>query len=198
MFVIPLGVSAIPSGNASITWGDIKKGNSIEVRLAPPNSCITEAVLSQRIFGKVYTVTQRYLDPLPRATGCTGVHSGIDYSGPSIKGVIVKSATSGIVIKIEPNSGFVFVFDGSNTVIYGHMNVVLVDNVKKVCRYYINVKDKVTLGVTPLGAVDSKGISTGPHLHLEVRKGYSEFATSCDATKDEVERKNLNPISYIK
>jgi len=178
-------VNAIGSvGNVSTKWGDIKNGYSTEIQLAPLTK-ITEADLSKRIFGKVYPVTLRYLDRFPRSTDCTGVHAGIDYGAP--KETNVKSATNGKVIKIENSIGGVFVFDGINTIIYAHMTGI---EVKK--------GDKVILGQTILGKVGSKGIATGPHLHLEVRKGYSEFATPCSATKAEVEKKNLNPTSYIK
>jgi murein DD-endopeptidase MepM/ murein hydrolase activator NlpD len=143
---------------------------------------ITEEDLSKRIFGAVYPVTLRFLDPLPKSIG-TGAHAGIDYAAP--RGTVVKSATSGKVIKVAEDVGGVFIYDGANTIIYLHMTDIKV-----------KVDDSVSIG-TELGKVGSTGIATGPHLHLEVRKGYSEYATSPNAGKDEVEEKNLNPNSYI-
>ena len=195
LMLIPLGSSAkSPSSTASTTWGNIKKCNSTEAQLAPL-SCITEESLSLRILGKVYKVTQRFGDQLPPAVG-PGLHAGIDYASTAtsnINGTSVKSATYGTVIKIDPNNGIVYVFDGTNTILYVHMNV-------SARAYYVNVGTKVIPG-TILGAVSNKtslNIVMGYHLHLEVRKGYTLLATALDATKAVLELKNVNPTYYIK
>ena len=87
-------------------------------------------------------------------------HKGVDLSGKS--GSPVAAADNGTVINAEYRSD------------YG--NIVIVDHNNGLSTYYahlskinVNVGDVVEKGDT-VGLVGSTGISTGPHLHFEVRR----------------------------
>jgi murein DD-endopeptidase MepM/ murein hydrolase activator NlpD len=87
-------------------------------------------------------------------------HSGIDIAAP--KGTPILAADSGVVIFSKYNGGYgkmITVDHGVGySTVYGHASVLLV-----------GYGQKVTKG-QKIALVGSTGLSTGPHLHFEVRK----------------------------
>lgn len=92
-------------------------------------------------------------------------HSGIDISGANIYGQPILASRSGTVVRInrDPNNstgyGLHVVLDHGDgyTTLYAHGSQILV-----------NVGDSVEQG-QPIMKVGSTGMSSGPHLHIEVR-----------------------------
>lgn len=87
-------------------------------------------------------------------------HKGLDLARP--RGTLVHAARTGTVVYAGWRAGYGRVVevrhsDGQRSV-YGHLSKI---NVKK--------GEYVRGGVTQLGFVGSSGLSTGPHLHFEVR-----------------------------
>lgn len=87
------------------------------------------------------------------------MHSGLDYAAGT--GVPIKAAGNGIVVWAGPRGGY------GNTVIIDHRNgyATLYAHQAKVSA---TVGQKVTTGQV-VGFVGQSGMSTGPHLHFEVR-----------------------------
>jgi murein DD-endopeptidase MepM/ murein hydrolase activator NlpD len=98
-------------------------------------------------------------------------HSGIDISAGM--GTPVCAADSGVVIVSGWNGGYgkMVVIDHGNRIstLYGHNSVLRV-----------NVGDRVTQGQV-IALSGSTGLSTGPHVHFEVR----------------VDGRPVNPLSYL-
>ena len=89
-------------------------------------------------------------------------HKGIDIYAPT--GTDVKATAGGVVIRAEFNRngyGNLIVVKHENDVssYYGHLQTILVKNGQAVQRGQV------------IGKVNSTGMSTGPHLHFEIRKG---------------------------
>lgn len=108
-----------------------------------------------------YRITSRYgyrIDPI---TSKESNHNGTDLAAPT--GTTIKSAKSGKVIisKYSSSYGHYVVVDHGNglSTLYAHMSA-----------RSVSVGQSVSTG-QKLGAVGSTGRSTGPHLHLEMRKG---------------------------
>jgi hypothetical protein len=148
------------------------------------------SLISQRALGRIAKVTLEFAKPFPsgimdeHGNECRGVHAGVDFKAS--KGETVRSITTGSVLRVAPDIGFVFVYDGNNTIIYGHLDSVSVKE-----------GDPVIEGQF-IGKAGSKGIGTGnPHLHLEVTKGRNANARSCQASADEIQKKNIDPIAYL-
>ncbi len=98
------------------------------------------------------------LDPI---TGKPSTHTGIDLGAP--EGTPIPAALDGVVIAAGPRGGYgnaveVRHADGLST-LYAHASEVLVAP-----------GDRVHVGET-LALVGQTGRTTGPHLHLEVRRG---------------------------
>ncbi|MBO8161289.1 MAG: M23 family metallopeptidase [Thermosipho sp. (in: Bacteria)] len=88
----------------------------------------------------------------------TTFHTGVDIAAP--EGSPIFSATKGVVRLAGEYGGYglaVIVDYGKYEIVYGHMS--------KVCVYKGQTVSKGEL----LGRVGSTGVSTGPHLHFEVR-----------------------------
>jgi murein DD-endopeptidase MepM/ murein hydrolase activator NlpD len=87
-------------------------------------------------------------------------HAGIDFGAPS--GSTIRAADSGTVIFAGWYGGYgkaVIIDHGNNlTTLYGHTSAL-----------YVSEGETVQRG-QPIAAVGSTGLSTGPHLHFEVRQ----------------------------
>ncbi len=87
-------------------------------------------------------------------------HSGLDFGADS--GTTIRSAASGVVIFADWYGGYgntvIVDHGGGITTLYGHAE-----------GFYIASGQAVQKG-QPIAAVGSTGLSTGPHLHFEVRK----------------------------
>lgn len=106
-----------------------------------------------------YWITSYYGNRVHPVLGYTRFHSGIDYAADY--GVPIKAAESGTVISAGVNGGYgncvIIDHGGGISTLYGHAQKLLV-----------KTGDVVTKGQT-IALVGSTGLSTGPHLHFEVR-----------------------------
>ena len=93
-------------------------------------------------------------------TGAWGVHAGIDTVAP--RGTPVVAARSGEVIDtgVDTSMGNYVRLQhrGGFTTFYGHLDTVLV-----------TLNESVSSGMI-IGTVGSTGITTGSHLHFEIRQ----------------------------
>jgi murein DD-endopeptidase MepM/ murein hydrolase activator NlpD len=94
-------------------------------------------------------------------TGDHRFHRGIDLAAPY--DTPVRPARSGIVTDLgyDPVLGnyLLISHDGGYETLYGHLNSV-----------FVELKNRVNMDMI-IGTVGSTGMSTGPHLHFEVRLG---------------------------
>jgi len=151
------------------TFADALGSSSSESREL--EEIIAEAQLFEGQVSDVPGVLQAPLDPLrvgsrfgPRLHPILGYvrpHDGVDLSGAS--GKLISSAGSGTVIIAGSQGGYgqtVVVDHGDGlSSLYAHMSAIAVA-----------LGETVSAGDI-LGAVGSSGLSTGPHLHWEVRIG---------------------------
>lgn len=92
------------------------------------------------------------------ADGMTSDHKGIDIAAKS--GTNIKAAMAGTVTVAEENSEygkFIKITNGEVMTVYAHCKKIKV-----------KVGDKVKIGQI-IATVGSTGVSTGPHLHFEIR-----------------------------
>jgi murein DD-endopeptidase MepM/ murein hydrolase activator NlpD len=87
-------------------------------------------------------------------------HGGIDFGADT--GTTIRAAAAGVVIVAEWYGGYgntvIVDHGGGITTLYGHAE-----------RFYVAAGATVQKG-QPIAAVGSTGLSTGPHLHFEVRQ----------------------------
>lgn len=113
-------------------------------------------------FGAPFRLTSR---PGPRNTGILGasrMHKGWDWAAPI--GTPIPSVSNGVVTRNSwhPLSGkFVEVTSGNKIHRYQHNS-----------RNAVSVGQQVAKGQT-VGYVGNTGVSSGPHLHYEVKKGFA-------------------------
>jgi murein DD-endopeptidase MepM/ murein hydrolase activator NlpD len=107
-----------------------------------------------------YTVTSRFGSRVSPITGTVRFHGGLDLAAPM--GTEVYSAGEGVTAECGENAVYgkyvIVRHDATWTSLYGHLSMVLVKQ-----------GEKVEKGKT-LGKVGSTGLSTGPHLHFELRQ----------------------------
>lgn len=109
-------------------------------------------------------ISSEYGTRIHPITGVKKFHSGLDIAGPS--GSPIVAAESGTVVSAGWNSG-------------GYGNMVIIDHGGGIATVYahnsalrVSVGQSVKRGQT-IAACGSTGLSTGPHLHFEVREGGS-------------------------
>ncbi len=106
-----------------------------------------------------------YIDPLPGAILTQGLHgwNGVDLA--AARGTPIRAAADGTVIISRNNGGWnggygnyvVITHDNGTQTLYSHMS-----------RSIVSPGQSVLAGQT-IGYVGATGLSTGPHLHFEVR-----------------------------
>ncbi|WP_404789344.1 murein hydrolase activator EnvC family protein [Altericista sp. CCNU0014] len=93
--------------------------------------------------------------------GTSRFHNGVDFGADY--GSLIRAADNGVVISAEWMGGYgnTVIIDHGNglTTLYGHASQI-----------YVAAGQAVQKG-QPVAAVGSTGLSTGPHLHFEVRNG---------------------------
>ena len=114
--------------------------------------------------------TGRYTWPLSRGGQITSrygmrggrLHAGVDIGAPT--GTPIVAADNGVVTAAGWNGGYgkcVTISHGASSTVYGHLSQIMVKQ-----------GQTVEKGQT-IGLLGSTGISTGPHLHFEIREGGS-------------------------
>ena len=121
----------------------------------------------------VYTLSQKY-GPSKRKYAGGYFHTGIDLAGT--RGTAIYPITSGKVWKITTNDSYgkcVYIKhdDGLYVSLYAHLSAI-----------YVKTGQTVTTN-THIGDLGSSGVSTGPHLHLEVRKSPWLYPNHVDPRK---------------
>lgn len=105
-------------------------------------------------------VVSGYGNRLHPILGYYRLHAGIDYDG--MTGDPIIASRSGIVILAEYNGGYgrtiVLQHSEGFTTLYAHLS-----------SYNVSVGQAVEAGAK-IGEIGSTGLSTGPHLHFEIRK----------------------------
>jgi murein DD-endopeptidase MepM/ murein hydrolase activator NlpD len=107
-----------------------------------------------------FTLTSRFGPRISPISGQRSIHNGLDLAAPA--GTEVYAAGNGTIIETSENSVYgkyiVIQHDNGWTSLYGHLSAI-----KQGLPSY------VTSG-TLIGYVGSTGLSTGPHLHFELRR----------------------------
>jgi murein DD-endopeptidase MepM/ murein hydrolase activator NlpD len=107
-----------------------------------------------------FTLTSAFGQRISPISGRLSAHSGLDLAAP--QGTEVSAAGEGVVIETSQNPVYgkyvVIQHEGGWTSLYGHLSSITVD-----------LRTRVKQG-TLIGRVGSTGLSTGPHLHFELRQ----------------------------
>lgn len=120
------------------------------------------------------TITSSFGMRVHPITGVTRMHTGVDIGAPY--GSPVVAVANGYVVFQGSLGGYgnaIMIEHGDCRTLYGHLSKI-----------YVKAGEKVYAGQR-IGAVGSTGLSTGPHLHFEVRTG-----------KDRTQY--LNPAKYLR
>ncbi|WP_170839932.1 peptidoglycan DD-metalloendopeptidase family protein [Lihuaxuella thermophila] len=103
-------------------------------------------------------------------TGVGRMHEGIDYAGPV--GTPIYAAADGVVVSSRSSSGYGWLI----TIYHGNKNGKRVFT-RYAHSYPYQVKVRVGQQVyagEQISSIGNNGLSTGPHLHFEVRYGYGD------------------------
>src|SRR5205807_7945978 len=150
------------SYQAAWTQAQVGAGLALATRELPPGTNLSPLSLSWPMLGA--TITQPFgpTDVLlePRLGPYPHFHTGIDLAAPL--GTPVLAAADGIVVGVAHTSvgygNYVMIAHGGGVItLYGHL-----------LETDVNLGDKVTRGER-IGREGSTGLSTGPHLHFELR-----------------------------
>ncbi len=134
----------------------------------PPASGVPGAPIPGRLTWPLsqWTMTQAYgcttLELEPSVSWCPSghFHSGIDLAAP--EGTVVRAAAAGVVSVVDSPGGYglhiVIDHGGGVSTLYGHLESA-----------WLRSGEQTEPGAV-IGLVGSSGLSTGPHLHFEVRR----------------------------
>ncbi|MDR3356666.1 MAG: M23 family metallopeptidase [Spirochaetaceae bacterium] len=107
-----------------------------------------------------FTLTSAFGRRISPISGRLSTHNGLDLAAPA--GTDVYAARDGTVIETSENSVYgkyvVIEHEGGWTSLYGHLSSI-----------NTGLRSKVKAGIL-IGRVGSTGLSTGPHLHFELRQ----------------------------
>ena len=146
----------------------IRPGEEIFVPLSVIGKAFNdEKVFLWPIYGMISSPYGWRIHPITKRLS---FHTGIDIAAP--EGTPVFAAESGIVTFAGKKSGYgllIIIKSGKYQTLYGHLS--------RICVYNGQFVKKGQL----IGRVGNTGLSTGPHLHFEVR----------------VEGKHTNPVAYL-
>jgi len=120
------------------------------------------------------TITSSFGMRVHPITGVTRMQTGVDMGAPYVSPVV--AVANGYVVFQGSLGGYgkaIMIEHGDCRTLYGHLSKI-----------YVKAGEKVYAGQR-IGAVGSTGLSTGPHLHFEVRTG-----------KDRTQY--LNPAKYLR
>lgn len=148
-------------------WDELNSEvDTLEARLAAQKAAATATPGSLSGYGFVWPVSSTYITSragyrVHPISGETKYHSGMDIAADS--GSPVWAAASGTVSLAGWNGGYGYCImidhDNGLTTLYGHLSSI-----------GVSVGQSVTAKQS-IGAVGSTGLSTGPHLHFEIRSG---------------------------
>src|SRR2546428_5249326 len=106
-----------------------------------------------------YPISSGFGMRLPPLLGCYRMHTGIDFAAPL--GTPIRAAAAGRVLWASWRGGYgrciILLHDGGVATLYGHCFEI-----------FVYPGQKVKCG-DPIGATGNTGLSTGPHLHFEIR-----------------------------
>lgn len=136
-----------------------------------------------------YALTSPYGARISPITGATEVHTGSDFAGPDKSPIY--SVAAGIVTESGPSSyggQWVMVRHNLDGKVYDSVYIHLTEKSQMV-----KVGDKVTPGQI-IAREGSTGLSTGPHLHLEIwEDGFNGYKRDKDS-----KGKHVNALEWLK
>jgi len=152
----------LKANQAAWNQAQVGAGLAAATRELPPGTNLTPLVLSWPMIGARITQPFGPSDVLlePRLGPYPHFHTGVDLAAPF--GTPVLAAADGIVVAVAHTSigygNYVMIAHGGGVItLYAHL-----------LETDVNLGDRVTRGKR-IGLEGSTGLSTGPHLHFEVR-----------------------------
>ncbi len=158
-----LGITKPQSGTAKAQKKEIPpetKEEDAPEKPAPKWQIPTEGEITSEFGARIHPVTSE-----------DALHTGIDIAAP--RGQTVNAASEGSVVSTgsdDANGNYIVIDHGENTKsVYAHLDT-------------ISVSEGQSVDIsTAIGTVGSTGISTGPHLHFEIK----------------VNEKSVNPADFF-
>lgn len=146
------------SNTSSLSNTSTEDNSNVNVEANTSTNMSTSSTALQKPVSS-YRITSRFGMRIHPVTGMKKMHNGIDLA--SGKGTPIKSSQGGKVIISQYSSSYgnYVVVDHGNglSTLYAHLD-----------KRYVSVGDSVKCG-QEIGTMGSTGMSTGPHLHFEVR-----------------------------